>query len=88
MIIKLTSFEIENDIVHVEAIVEDAQIVFRQTFWEPAEYGPGLCSTSFMLDKTDSIPIHEPDLIKYLESMSLDWELIPDSETVYDYALT
>jgi len=88
MIIELISFEIENDIVHVEAIVENAQVVFRQTFWEPAEYGPGLCYAHFDVDKTESIPIHEPDLIKYLESMSLDWEFIPDSETVYDYALT
>ena len=88
MIIELTLFEIKNDIVHVEAIVEDAQIVFRQTFWEPAEYGPGLCSASFVLDKAESIPIHKPDLIKYIESMSLDWRLVPNSEVINDYALT
>jgi len=77
MIIELTSFFIENGIAHVEAVLEDARLLYSQTLWSPQEYGPGLCYTSFDVDKAETIPIHQPDLVQYLESMCLDWELIP-----------
>lgn len=80
MITEITSFFIENGIAHVEAIVEDAHCIYPQTFWNPNEYGPGLCYTSFDVDEAKTIPIHYPDFIQYLESMSLDWELIPSDQ--------
>lgn len=82
MITKITSFFIENGIAHVEAIVEDARCIYPQTYWNPNECGPGLCYTSFDVDEAETIPIHYPDLIQYLESMSLDWELIPADQLV------
>ena len=87
MIIELTSFLIENGIAHVEAVLEDARI-YPQTLWSPQDYGPGLCYAHFDVDKTETIPIHEPDLIQYLESMCLNWELIPDQEIAINYSLT
>jgi hypothetical protein len=82
MIIELTSFIVENGIAHVEAVIEDARLICRSTFWDPEEYGPGLCHASFDVDGGDSLPIHEPDLIQYLEEMPLDWELIPADQLI------
>ena len=82
MIIELTSFFIENGIAHVEAVLEDARLLYSQTLWSPQEYGPGLCYTSFNVDEAETIPIHQPDLVQYLESMCLDWELIPADQLI------
>lgn len=82
MIIEITSFRIKNGIAHVEAVIEDARLICGSTFWDPKEYGPGLCYASFDVDGNDTIPIHEPDLVKYLEDMSLNWELIPADQLI------
>jgi len=82
MIIELTSFFIENGIAHVEAVLEDARLLYSQALWSPQEYGPGLCYTSFDVDEAETIPIHQPDLVQYLESMCLDWELIPADQLI------
>jgi len=82
MIIELTSFFIENGVAHVEAVLEDARILCTQTLYDPQEYGPGLCYASFDVDEAETIPIHQPDLIQHLESMCLDWELIPADQLI------
>jgi hypothetical protein len=82
MIIELTSFFIENGIAHVEAVLEDARLLYSQTLWSPQEYGPGLCYTSFDVDEAETIPIHQPDLVQYLESMCLTWELVPSDALI------
>lgn len=82
MIIELTSFFIENGIAHAEAVLEDARLIYPKTFWDPDEYGPGLCYAHFDVDQAETIPIHHPDLIQYLESMCLNWELIPSDALI------
>lgn len=87
-IIEINSFMIENGIAHVQAVLEDVRRIYPQTLWSPAEYGPGLCHTSFDVDQADTIPIHYPDLIEYLESIPTEWKLIPDQEFPINCTMT
>jgi len=39
-----------------------------------------LCEASFELEENEILPKDEDDLIDYLESLNLDWEVIPEDD--------
>ena len=58
----------------ITAVLEDARVTHRQTIESPEEYGPGLCKTSFWLNKGEVLPTDEKELIEFLSEMHLSWE--------------
>ncbi len=68
------------DEVTVEAVIEDMVVLYASTYRDPAEYGPALCSTTFSLEENEILPRDEDQLIAYLESMNLEWQVIPKEE--------
>jgi hypothetical protein len=78
MILSVDEVRQENDLVFVKAVIEDAVQTYSQTYYEPAEYGPALCESSFYLDEDEELPENEEQLLNYLNSLSLNWELLPN----------
>lgn len=78
MILSIDELRQENDLVFVRAVVEDVVQIRFQTYHEPAEYGPALCESSFYLDENEQLPENEEQLLNYLNSLSLDWEVLPN----------
>lgn len=70
--------------VFVKAIVEDAVLVYPATNSDPEEYGPALCEATFELEENEILPSDDDQLIDYLESLNLDWEVVPKDEYEYD----
>ena len=68
----------DGDNVVVKAVVEDSVLVYAATNLDPPEYGPALCEASFELEENEILPRDDGDLIDYLESLNLDWEIIPE----------
>jgi hypothetical protein len=68
------------DRVTVKAVVEDSVQTYAATLIDPPEYGPALCEASFELEENEILPKDEDDLIDYLESLNLDWEVIPEDD--------
>lgn len=66
--------EKNEDLVTVNAVIEDAIQIAHQTLIDPPEYGPAICTASFYLEEGDELPSEEDDLIDYLEQLELDWE--------------
>jgi hypothetical protein len=77
MIISIDKIEENKDLISVIALVEDAFLAYPQTYFDPPEYGPALCQTSFYLDEDENLPQDENNLIKYLNELNLDWQLLP-----------
>lgn len=77
MILSIDEIKQENDLVSVRAVVEDAVQTYSQTYYEPAEYGPALCESSFYLDKDEILPKDEKQLLNYLNSLDVFWEVLP-----------
>lgn len=69
-------FNHEAGTCQVEALVEDACIILRETLDSPAEYGPGLCQASFIVNDEYPIPENESQFIDFLDELDLDWEPI------------
>jgi hypothetical protein len=78
MILSIDELRQENDLVFVKAVIEDAVQTYSQTYYEPPEYGPALCESSFYLDEDEELPENEEQLLNYLNSLSLDWEVLPN----------
>lgn len=77
MILSIDEIKQKDDLVFVRAVVEDAIQTYSQTYYEPAEYGPALCEASFYLDEDEELPKNEEDLLDYLNSLNLSWEVLP-----------
>jgi ADP-glucose pyrophosphorylase len=70
----------ESGVVKVSAVIEDSILMYSQTLYDPAEYGPAICEASFELDEDETLTDNEEDLIQYLESLNLDWTIIDTSD--------
>ena len=80
MITHIESIFKEDDYVHVTAVVEDTKLIFHATWFDPPEYGAGLCKSSFLTDEDEVLPEDDDELIAYLNSLELDWILCPDDD--------
>lgn len=80
-ILSIESISLDDDgSVYVTAVVEDVVETHAQTFYDPAEYGPGLCEASFTLDEDQSFPDNNYELIQLLEELDLEWNLVDNSD--------
>jgi hypothetical protein len=77
MILSIDEIKQEDDLVSVRAVVEDAIQTYSQTYYDPPEYGPALCESSFYLDEDKIIPKDEEQLLNYLNSLDIFWEVLP-----------
>ena len=80
MITLIYDVQQENDVVTVKAVLEDAVLAYPATNTDPEEYGPALCESSFSLDENELLPKDDDQLIEYLESLDLDWEVVSKDE--------
>lgn len=79
-ILAIHDFQISDDICTVEALVEDAFLLRKETWLDPAEYAPGVCQASFTVPDDCPIPKDESEFIDMLNDLNLDWDLIqPES---------
>ncbi len=77
MILSIDEIKQEDDLVSVRAVVEDAVQTHSQTYYDPPEYGPALCESSFYLDEDEILPKDEEQLLNYLNSLDIFWEVLP-----------
>lgn len=66
--------------VTVTAVVEDMRLLYRATQYEPEEWSPALCTTNFVLDPEEQIPLDEDGFCSYLDSRDLNWQLVDTSD--------
>lgn len=83
-VLAIESTTIKDDYVTVEAIIEDVALIYGGGNWHPPEYAPALCRAGFYLDEGEQIPTCEAGFCSYLDSLDLDWELIPIDNSDWD----
>lgn len=63
--------------VCVTAVVDEMRLLYRATHLDPEEYAPALCRAYFTLGEDEHIPTDEDGFCEYLDSLNLDWEILP-----------
>jgi hypothetical protein len=67
--------------VTITALIEDKVLIRSQTWYEPPEYGPARCTTSFYKEDIDFDLNEREELENYLENV--EWEIIDISDDYY-----
>jgi len=87
-ILSIESFHQDKEKFYVTAVVEDMALTYSQTYYEPAEYGPALCESSFEIDdeelKSLVIPDNDEELIQFLQQLDLEWNLVDNSDDYFE----
>jgi len=66
-------FKDDSGRVYVTAVLDESVQIYPQTYYDPAEYGPAVCQTSFYLDDGENIPDDEQEMINFIENLDLEW---------------
>jgi hypothetical protein len=70
--------------VHVLAVIDGVVLTHQQTLYDPPEYSPALCEALFSLDEDEYLPDNENEMIQFLDSLDLDWQLVDNSDYYLD----
>jgi hypothetical protein len=70
----------DDDLLVVDAVIDDAVVVRPSTYDYPEEWGPGLCRGSFYLSDEDLIPATDAELCKLLSERIDDWAPLDTSD--------
>lgn len=57
----------------IQAVVESSHCIYAASYFEPAEYGDGLCEASFILADDESLPSDEAKLRDFVDALELSW---------------
>ena len=55
------------------AMVDDMQLLYEQTMYEPAEYCPALCKAYLLADDKVDLPTGDNELLTYINDCDLSW---------------
>jgi hypothetical protein len=83
-ILSIESINLSEDYVTVTAVIEDVVLTYAGSYYDPPEYGPARCSSTFELGEDETLPTDENELLKYIESRDLYWEVMEDDDYNYD----
>ena len=79
-VLSIQETTIDQSHVTVTAIVEDMLLLHKATYFEPDEWAPALCITTFELDEDEQIPTDEDGFCSYLDQRDLQWQLVDTSD--------
>lgn len=77
-VLSIEDVSVNENQVNVVAVVEDMRLRYAATYFDPEEWEPALCSSSFELYENEKLPTDDVELLDYINNLDLDWELLPD----------
>jgi hypothetical protein len=78
-LLSLENVTYDGEYIHLEAYVDDAVIVYSQTYFDPPEYGPALCEGKIYVPDYENQPLTEDVVKQLIESSCIDWRPIDTS---------
>lgn len=64
----------------VTALIDDFNLVYQQTYQDPAEYGPGVAEAQFTLAEDEVMPEDSTELELFFEDLDLEWTAVDTSD--------
>lgn len=72
-VLEIIKVQIDCDGYTIFAMVNDMQLLYEQTMYEPAEYCPALCKASLLADDEADLPVGDNELLVYINDCNLNW---------------
>lgn len=72
-VLEIIKVQFDHDGYTIFAMVDDMQLLYEQTMYEPAEYCPALCKASLLADGEADLPVGGDELLTYINDCDLSW---------------
>jgi hypothetical protein len=72
-VLEIVKVQTDHDGYTIFAMVDDMQLLYQQTMYEPAEYCPALCKASLLADDEADLPTGDNELLTYINDCNLSW---------------
>jgi hypothetical protein len=82
-VIEINEMRFDDDVLVVEAVVEDAVLVRSQTMEDPPEWGPALCRGTLHFSNETLVPATDSLFLDMLSEQIDDWAPV-DTSDYYD----
>jgi hypothetical protein len=82
-VLEINDLRFDGDLLVVEAVVDDAVLVRKQSDLDPPEWGPALCRGTWHMDDEALIPATDAEFMEILSDNITDWAPV-DLSDLYD----
>jgi hypothetical protein len=72
-VLEIVKVQTDHDGYTIFAIVDDMEVLYEQTMWDPAEFCPALCKAYLLSDDKDVLPTGDDELLAYINDCDLNW---------------
>ena len=69
-VLEIIKTQLDSDGYTIFAMVDDMQLLYQQTMYEPAEYCPAICKAYLL---ADDLPTGDSELLAYINDCDLSW---------------
>ena len=71
-VLEIIKTQLDSNGYTIFAMVDDMQLLYQQTMYEPAEYCPAICKAYLLADDAD-LPTGDSELLAYINDCDLSW---------------
>lgn len=73
-VLEIVKVQTDHDGYTIFAIVDNMEVLYEQTMWDPAEYCPALCKAYLLSDDGQhDLPTKDDELLAYINDCDLSW---------------
>jgi len=71
-VLEIIKTQLDSNGYTIFAMVDDMQLLYQQTMYEPAEYCPAICK-AYLLADDEALPTGDNELLAYINDCDLSW---------------
>jgi len=71
-VLEIIKTQLDSNGYTIFAMVDDMQLLYQQTMYEPAEYCPAICKAYLLADDEADLP-GDNELLAYINDCNLNW---------------
>ena len=72
-VLEIIKTQLDSNGYTIFAMVDDMQLLYQQTMYEPAEYCPAICKAYLLADDEVDLPAGDNELLAYINDCDLSW---------------
>ena len=72
-VLEIVKVQHDHDGYTIFAMVDDMQLLYEQTMYDPAEYCPALCKAYLLANDKADLPARDDELLAYINDCDLSW---------------
>jgi len=72
-VLEIIKTQLDSNGYTIFAMVDNMQLLYQQTMYEPTEYCPAVCKAYLLADDEADLPVGDNELLAYINDCDLSW---------------